>query len=395
MPSAEPGLADVLELIPAYVDEVVLQTVRDTHDAWTTRAYGAVNTATHGAAAGAEQLHRDISGAVFGSLRLGLRAGSVATSVLGGLSRGRGLTGRRAATVHSALNGLLGDRFELEQSRLSIAMSVRRDGRDVLLDDSSLRAAFPEATDRVVVFLHGLGEHDEHWSRQRDRRGSTYAETLAAQGWTPVMLRMNTGLSLRENGAALAGLLQDLYDAWPSRPRRIALVGHSMGGLIARAGCAVATANATAGATTQPWQGALSDVITLGTPHLGADLARAVGFGSQHLARLPETAAFGRLLDVRSVGIVDLGLGLRELEAHPGVRHRLVSGSLPGRWGVLFGDAMVRRGSATGRDRRSDLFPDAEVLHLEGVGHLDLLNHRDVDLALSRWLADPWDDGRA
>ena len=40
---------------------------------------------------------------------------------------------------------------------------------------------------------------------------------VAAEGWTPVLLRANTGLSLRENGVALTALLQGVVDAWPAR----------------------------------------------------------------------------------------------------------------------------------------------------------------------------------
>ena len=41
----------------------------------------------------------------------------------------------------------------------------------------------------------------------------------------PVLLRANTGLSVRANGAALAALLDDLVEAWPVPVERIALVG--------------------------------------------------------------------------------------------------------------------------------------------------------------------------
>jgi len=376
--TAEPGVLDVIEILPTYVDELVLQTVRDTHRAWARRAYGVVNRTTNGAATTPQLIHEGISEAIYASVGLGLKAGSLAARA----ARGRGprLAGPRGRTVWSALNGLLGDRFALEASSLTITMSVRRNGADVPLDRRTLAEAFPEATDRVAVFLHGLGEHDQHWSFRREELGTTYAQSLAAQGWTPVFLRINTGLSLRENGVALAGLLQDLVDAWPIETQRIALVGHSMGGLIARAGCAVGSESE------RPWSNLVTDVVTLGTPHLGADLARVVGIGSRALARVPETAAFSRILERRSVGIVDLSAGLPELAAAPGVRYRLVSAALDRPWGLLFGDVMVRRSSATGRDRRRHLFPDADVLHLPETGHFGLLNHPDVHTALTEWL---------
>ena len=378
LPREDPGLLDILEILPTYVDEVIVQTVRDTQRAWASRAYGAVNRATGGAAAKPQLIHEGISEAVFASIGLALKAGSLAARTA--RDSGPRLVTPRGRTVWSALNGLLGDRFAREASRLTITMAVRQHGTDVNLDAASLAAAFPDATGRVAVFLHGLGENDEHWTARREEVGSTYAETLTAQGWTPVFLRINSGLSLRDNGVALAALLQDLVDAWPTEADRIALVGHSMGGLIARAACGVASDSE------RPWSSLVTDVVTLGTPHLGADLARVVGVGSRALARLPETAAFGRILDHRSVGIVDLSLGLPELAAVPGVRYRLVSASLDRPWGLVFGDVMVRQSSATGRSRRRHLFPGADVLHLPETGHLGLLNHRDVHNALTNWL---------
>ena len=269
---------------------------------------------------------------------------------------------------------------------LAIPMAVRVDGADVPLTTAHLAAAFPDATGRVVVFLHGLSEHEGHWNRHRDRHGTTYGEGLAAAGWTPVFLRLNTGLAIRENGAALAALLQDLADAWPGGLDRLALVGHSMGGLVIRSACAVRTD------ADRPWAERVSDVVTLGTPHLGAPLADQVGRGAVAMGRLPETAAFGRILDWRSVGVRDLVAGLaEEVPALPHARYRLVCATLTDspRHPVarVLGDALVRVPSASGRGRLVDLFPGAEVLHVPRAGHLDLLNHPRVQEALAGWLA--------
>jgi pimeloyl-ACP methyl ester carboxylesterase len=188
-----------------------------------------------------------------------------------------------------------------------------------------------------------------------------------------------------ENGIALTSLMQQLADAWPTRVRRIALVGHSMGGLIIRAGCSVATG------APDPWTERVSDVITLGTPHLGADLAVGASHGARLLALLPELAGFGRILEQRSPGIRDLERGLPDLPPLPHVRYRLVSaalGSPRNPLGLVLGDLLVRRGSATGATRRAlRLFPDADLLHVPNADHFSLLNHPDVYRALTRWLA--------
>ncbi|MGH3362059.1 MAG: lipase family alpha/beta hydrolase, partial [Nocardioides sp.] len=293
----------------------------------------------------------------------------------------------RGRFVSSAVNGLIGDRLERERPHLSIPMGVRVDGRDVLLETDALTAAFPGAASRLVVFLHGLCENEAYWNRGRERLGTTYGEMLAGRGWTPVFLRANTGLGLRPNGVALAALMQRLVDAWPVEVDRIALVGHSMGGLVIRAAGAVASD------AEQPWTARVSDVVTLGTPHLGAPVARGVGQGSRGLGRFPETAAFGRILDWRSVGVHDLVAGLAaDVPPLPHARYRLVSATLTSSArhpvGHLVGDLLVRQPSAYGRDARgAELFPGADVLHVGRADHFDLLNHPDLHEALRRWLA--------
>jgi len=286
------------------------------------------------------------------------------------------------------VNGLIGDRLARERPRLAVPLAVRRDGRDVPLRTDALQTAFPAATGRVALLLHGLSEDESAFGRHRDRLGTTYADTLAELGWTPVLLRANSGLSLRENGVALAALVEDLVEAWPVGVARIAFVGHSMGGLMIRAACAVATD------AREPWTDLLTDVVTLGTPHLGAPLADGVGRGSRALGRLPESAAFGRILDQRSVGVLDLVAGLGdEAPALPHVHYHLVSATLsrsprhPVGWAL--GDLLVRQPSAYGASRRHPgLFPGADRLHLPRAGHFDLLNHPDVHRALREWLGE-------
>ena len=205
-----------------------------------------------------------------------------------------------------------------------------------------------------MVFLHGLCENESYWNLHRDRTGTTYGEALAGRGWTPVFLRANTGLPLRENGVALAALMQRLVDAWPVPVTRIALVGHSLGGLVMRAAGAVAAEPPASGSD---WNDLVSDVITLGTPHLGAPIAWGIGHGSRGLGAVPETAAFGRILDWRSVGVHDLVAGLAEdVPPLPHARYHLVSATVTASRrhpvGDLVGDLLVRPRSAYGRDRR-------------------------------------------
>ena len=172
---------------------------------------------------------------------------------------------------------------------------------------------------------------------------------------------------------------------------RIALVGHSMGGLVFRAAADVVEAGAAEEGEAR-WVDKVSDVVTLGTPHLGSPVAVGVGAGSRVLGLVPESAAFGRILDWRSVGVHDLVHGLaHEVPPLPHARYRLVAATLTRSashpLGSLLGDYLVRVPSAHGRGRAVELFPGADVLHVGGAGHFHLLNHPRVHEALHTWLA--------
>ena len=384
-----PTVLDAASLLCEVADELVVRTVRDTHTAWADRVYGVGRLATRSPAASlGERAHRGIASAVYAGVGGGLRLASTGLDRVAATGRGPHLESTpEGRFVSSAVNGLIGDRLLRERPQMAIPMAVRRAGADVEPTTGGLASAFPEATGRLVVFMHGLCENESYWQRHRDRTGTTYAEELAGRGWTPLMLRANTGLPLRENGAALTGLLQQVVEAWPVPVERIVLVGHSMGGLVIRA------AGAVAADVQEPWTAKVSDVVTLGTPHLGAPIAWGIGHGSRGLGVLPETAAFGRLLDWRSAGVHDLVAGLTEdVPPLPHARYRLVAATLTGSQrhpvGDLVGDLLVRPRSAYGRDRRGrSLFPDADVLHVGRTDHFGLLNHPQVHTALLEWLA--------
>lgn len=377
--ATDPALVEALELVPLYADEVLLTTARDTHRAVAGRIFGLVNRGTGNSARLPEVVHDGISGVVYGSIGVSLKAGHLALKA--GRGRGPRMSSPAGRNWTSGVNGLLGDRLTADQFPLAFGMSVRVRGEDVVVDRNRLTAAYSDAGPRIVVLLHGLGENDQHWQARRDVVGTTYVERLELMGWTPVVVRYNTGLSVRENGVALASLLQSVVDAWPTEVRRLALIGHSMGGLVGHAACGVATG------AERPWLESLTDVVTLGTPHTGSDLAKVVQVGSRLLARLPETRGFAHFLDTRSVGIDDLSDGLPHLAPVPGVRYRLVAATLGGSELHPLGDILVRVPSAYARKRRRSMLPDADVLHLPHASHFDLLNHRDVHTALAHWLA--------
>jgi hypothetical protein len=138
----------------------------------------------------------------------------------------------------AVLNGLVGDRLERERSPLQEPISVRVDGLPVAPEREALAAAFPAATPRLVVFVHGLMGNEVGWRLGRRQGREPYGARLARElDCTPVYIRYNSGRHISENGRSLADLLEAVVAAWPVEVGEVALVGHSMGGLVSRSAC--------------------------------------------------------------------------------------------------------------------------------------------------------------
>ncbi len=386
-------MLDAAALAAEYAEDLVLGTVRDVHGAVAGRVH-AVGDYVAGGTTLTHRVHDGIAKVVYGSISAGLKASAHGLRAAGRAGLAPGIEDSpRGRFVLAAVNGLIGDRLREEGSPFIFDIGVRVGGRDVPLDPEGVAAAFPGAGGAVVVFVHGLSENEAYWNRAArprrevpDRR--SYGDRLAAEGWTPVYLRVNTGLPIAENGVALAALLDRLVRSWPVEVRRLALVGHSMGGLIVRQASAVTTDSES------PWTDLVTDVICLGTPHLGAPLERVVDKGVRALGALPESAPFGRILEYRSIGILDLRHGLaQDVQNLPNARYRLVAATLTRSprsvsSGTL-GDLLVPYASALGRPRRGEeMFPGAETLHVPKADHFDLLNHDEIYAAIREWLRD-------
>jgi hypothetical protein len=259
---------------------------RDMHEAIAGRAFGAIGPlgtpvrAVHDGIAGV--VHRGIRAGMRalprgGAHLLALRARDDAPSLDATAPGGRAL---------SVLNGAIGDALSATGSPLALEMTVRRDGADVPTTPAALALAFPDATPKVAVFVHGLSETEEAWRLpplRRGRRGSpSYGERLAQDlGFTAAELRYNTGLRISQNGRRLAQLLDELLGAWPVAIDEMALVGHSMGGLVTRSACHYGQGGG------HTWTKALRHVFCLGSPHLGADLEKAINASGWALGRVP------------------------------------------------------------------------------------------------------------
>jgi pimeloyl-ACP methyl ester carboxylesterase len=390
----EAGVLEAAALATEHAEDLLLGAARDIHGSVSARVHGVLDMASGRRMVG--RRHGGIAGAVYGGVGLGLKAAARGLRAADRFGLGAPIErSPRGRFVVSAVNGLIGDRLVAEGSPLAIEIGVRRDGRDVPLDPDGLRAAYPEASDALVIFMHGLCETENYWDRRSRPRPSDhtssapYGARLAAdEGWTPVFVRANTGLPIAESGVALSALLTRLVEAWPTEVRRIALVGHSMGGLIARAACAVSTS------ADRDWTQRVTDVVLLGAPHLGSPVERNIARGVRTANKVPELAPFARIFEQRSGGVLDLHDGPADEIAHvPHARYHLVAATLTRSprhpLAATVGDLLVPYRSAAGLlPNGQEIFPGADVLHVPSADHFDLLNHDDVYTALRTWLAD-------
>lgn len=386
--------------------------LRETHGAVAQRVFRAVGTA----AAPVALAHDAISDVAYNSTKL---LGSTLIKVSG---RGAAVAqGPDAAPmerspvgriIKGALSGAFGDRLAEQGNPFAVQMAVRLAGRDVEATPAALADAFPRATGEVVVFLHGLCETEDAWrlaARVARRAGSprppTYGRRLRDElGYTPLYIRYNTGLHVSDNGRKLAALLEDVLQSWPVDVEGIALIGHSMGGLVARSACHY-------GAELD-WPAKVAHVFMLGTPHTGAPLEQAAHAASCALARLPETRPVAKALNARSVGIKDLGRGYLTDECWGGqdpeaylrstardipflrtANHYFIAASLmrdhDHRFGRHVGDLLVRHSSAWGFEPPGQRlrFPIENYRHYGGATHFDLLGHPAIADQLVKWLS--------
>ncbi|HEY1989501.1 MAG TPA: alpha/beta hydrolase [Acidimicrobiales bacterium] len=324
--------------------------------------------------------------------------------------------GRRNDAL-AVVNGFFGDALDDQGSSLALPMTWRSDtGGEVSTDRVSLGRAFPDATDRLALLVHGLMSTESVWGFPGDPK-TTYGSLLARDHCvTPIWLRYNSGRHISTNGRELARMLHDLVAAWPVPVRDITLIGHSMGGLVIRSACHYASA-------TRPWRdypqlrrswtSKVRRMVLIGVPNTGAPLEVFANWTSAALWSLPipATRLLGLGLDVRSAGIRDLRFGSitdedwREKDPDARVRpvpHRvdvlrragylIIAGGVGGDTDhpltQVFGDAFVTPSSASGAVREMAeevLFPGSTVQLFPKVNHIALAHRPEVYAEIHRW----------
>jgi pimeloyl-ACP methyl ester carboxylesterase len=323
----------------------------------------------------------------------------------------------RTASCHvdhlqASLNGFWGDYLRQRSSRLDLGMTLRLHGRDLPVTRADFAAAFPSPRSKICVFVHGLAATEWLWSlSSKEHYGDpavTFGTRLQADlDFTPIYLRYNTGRHISENGRALATLLTEVLEAYPAAIEEIALVGHSMGGLVARSAAHYAKEH------DEPWVTRLRHVACIGSPHLGAPLEKAVNLLTGVLRNVEAAGAqvLAELLETRSAGVKDLRYGYtvdeewagmdpdevfadrrRDLAPVDGVGYYFLAATIsrdPDHpLGRLLGDLMVLPGSASGKaaePARRIRFASGTVF--PGMHHAHIVNHPDVYEALREMLS--------
>jgi pimeloyl-ACP methyl ester carboxylesterase len=384
-------------LIAAVTDQVVVRAVHDMHRAISDGAFRWVGPPGRPVQA----VHDAVTDNVYRAVRATIRgAGELGALAADHLGTDGAPPSRVALKARAIAHGVVSDELMAHAPELDLEVTLRRGDSEVTTDAAALRAAYPGAGGHLAVFVHGLVDSEAVWEA-RSAAEVTLPDVAAAAGWTPLMIRYGTGRSVGRNGADLAELLEAVTAAWPVPVTQLTIVGHSMGGLLARAACA------TAQERDHAWITTLTDIVYLGTPHLGSWLEKVANVGSwvvRHAS--PHSAPIGVLLDGRSRGIKDLRFGtivddgwgttpvddlLTGLVPDgpwlDDVTHHLIVGRLRSSarhpLNTVFGDALVRSRSASGTGRRRRIGAGGPVVVVEvESSHTAMNRHPDVGALL-------------
>jgi pimeloyl-ACP methyl ester carboxylesterase len=341
---------------------------------------------------------RGITGFVYQSIRGSMRlvgrgVDTALESVEPLLPEGESSPGREAFI--SIVNGIYGDTLARTGNPLAIGMSLSHACGPLDVENP---AALFEAHDgvaptgKLLVLVHGLCMSVHQWTHDGYNHGEALARSL---GYTSLYLRYNSGLPIAENGRLFAEYLEALVAHWPRRIDELTIIGHSMGGLVARSACHAGEE------LDHGWRRSLSRLVFLGTPHHGAPLERG-GHGLDYLLEIsPYSAPFTTFGKARSAGIQDLRHGTITSDGHHAVplprdvacyAIAAALGEGPGALDRVVGDGLVPLDSALGRHRnraRTLRIPQAHQWVGHGMGHLALLHRPEVFAQLEKWLRTP------
>ena len=304
---------------------------------------------------------------------------------------------RGRAREHDLAHGVVGDHLEETSNPLAIPMGFTLNGQP--LDPASIPVG---VTTKLLVLIHGSSMSDRQWLRHGHDHGAALARDL---GYTPIYLRYNSGLHISANGRNLDTLLEEVVSGWPVPLEDLAIIGFSMGGLVARSACHFGQLEG------QGWRTRLGKLIVLGAPHHGSPVER----GGQWLHLLLGVSRYSkpiaRMGRLRSAGVTDLRFGYERDEHWEGddrfalrpdrrtevglpdgvACYAMAATRAPLPQDRLPGDGLVTVDSAFGIHPREELSLDLPPDHRwigYGMGHVDLLGSPEAYHVLRRWLSD-------
>lgn len=290
------------------------------------------------------------------------------------------LPGQLVSNLRSALNGAFGEHLAKANHLLAIPMGIYRDDRLIPLTPQALSMAWPQNTNRLGIFIHGLVCNEHCWEAAPN--AVDIPRRLEAEaGYTALTLRYNTALPIVENGARLALLLNELLSVWPYPVQELIIIGHSMGGLLAR------SAFEQSKTTEFNWPALTRMIICLGSPNLGSSI--------EQLGQLSSTALRLAGMSKPHANIATPG-NLDLLDEHkdtdlprprpPDIAWRFIGGSLTddpdNPLGELFGDGLISLASATPHELTGNI----ESVRLGAVNHMGLLSEPRVYAQIIAWL---------
>ena len=360
--------------------------VQEMHDAIAATSFGVLNRipVIGGTAQLIQQAHDAIAGGVYSAIH---HAGGGLLDVADSLEKRNGATeqsnqppGRLASNLRSAINGAFGDHLAESNSVLAIPMGLYRHDQLLPLTHEALMAAWPENKQRLCIFIHGLVCNEHCWEAGPETIEMP-RQIEVDTGYTALTLRYNSGLPIVENGLQLALWLEELLVAWPYPLQELIIIGHSMGGLLAR------SAFEQSKTADFNWPALTRMVICLGSPNLGSPVERLGQLTTQALRMTRITEPLAKIAAQRSQGIQDLRHGPgHHRSGTPDIAWRFIGGSLTedpeNPLGKILGDGLVTPGSATAHELEGNV----QSIRLGAVNHMGLLNDPRVYAQILAWL---------
>jgi pimeloyl-ACP methyl ester carboxylesterase len=335
-----------------------------------------------------------ITGFVYNAVRGTTRVVGGALDLALSLPRTRSKTSsfERDALV-SALNGVIGDHLAKTGNELAIQMQFCIDGESISLSPDALAGVAGKGR-KIVILVHGLCMNDRQWLREGHDHGASLARDF---GFTPIYLRYNSGRHVSENGREFAALLNTLVATLPNDIDEIAIVAHSMGGLVTRSAFHYGKL------AKHGWMKLAKRVVFLGTPHFGAPLERGGHGIDLILGAAPFAKPLARIGKVRSVGITDLRYGnvvdedwanrsTRALTPLPRGTQCFAIAATTGAddralKGKLLGDGLVPVASALAVNDGESAFAKSRQWIAYEANHMQLLSDHSVYARIAYWLA--------